>query len=369
MCRQIGKSFIIALEVALDAPESGDDWILLSAGERQSKELMGKVKMHLEAMKVAASSVEVDEGYFGNTKFTILTIHLPNGAKIIGLPANPDTARGFTGNVVLDEFAFHRDSHAIWKALFPTIARGFKIRIVSTPQGKTNRFYNIITGENKFSKHTVDILQAVADGVPHDIEELKDGIDDDEAWQQEFLVRFIDEASSWLTYELIAGCEDSTLDTEMTIDTFDSSKLIALPDSYLGIDIGRKKDLSVLWPLEKLGDVFLTRNLLSLEKQKFKKQQEMISQHIATLGIKRTCIDSTGIGAQLAEQTAERFGSYHVEAVNFTNPVKNDMAVRTLRVFQDKRIRIPVSRKIREDLHNIKKITTAAGNSRFDAER
>ena len=32
--------------------------------------------------------------------------------------ANPDTARGFSANVFLDEFAFHKDSREIWKALF-----------------------------------------------------------------------------------------------------------------------------------------------------------------------------------------------------------------------------------------------------------
>ncbi|MHC1760407.1 MAG: terminase family protein [Negativicutes bacterium] len=62
---------------------------------------------------------------------------------MIGLPANPDTARGFSGNVVLDEFAFHRDSRKIWTALYPTITRGYKIRIISTPNGKSGKFYEL----------------------------------------------------------------------------------------------------------------------------------------------------------------------------------------------------------------------------------
>ena len=43
------------------------------------------------------------------------------------------------------------------------------------------------------------------------------------------------------------------------------------------------------------------------------------------------------------------------------------MATRMLQCFQDKKIRIPVDRKLRDDLHKIKKTTTAAGNVRFDA--
>lgn len=370
MSRQIGKSFIVSLEAALDAAETGDDWILLSAGERQSKELMSKAKMHCEAMKIASSDIEQTQEWFNGAKLNVLVIYLPNGARIIGLPANPDTARGFSGNVILDEFAFQRDSFAIWKALFPTISRGYKIRVVSTPQGKSNRFYTLMTAENKFSKHTVDIYQAVADGVPHNIEELKDGIDDEETWQQEYLVQFIDEASSWLTYELIAACEDATLDAELTIDTFSPDLLKPFAgETFGGMDIGRRKDLSVIWPLEKVGDVFWTRNLISLDKQKFSKQRQILNQYISLLKLSRMCIDSTGKGEQLSEEAKEKFGSYTVEMVDFTNSVKKDMAVRILRIFEDRRVRIPVSRKIRNDLHNIKKTTTAAGNIRFDAER
>ena len=45
------------------------------------------------------------------------------------------------------------------------------------------------------------------------------------------------------------------------------------------------------------------------------------------------------------------------------------MAIRTLRMFQDRRIRIPISKIWRDDLHGVKKILTAAGNVRYDAER
>lgn len=34
--------------------------------------------------------------------------------RIIGLPANPETARGFTGDVLLDEFAMHAFDREIW---------------------------------------------------------------------------------------------------------------------------------------------------------------------------------------------------------------------------------------------------------------
>ncbi len=76
--------------------------MLLSAGERQSAELMQKVRQHCQALAIAHEYV--GDRYFARTTFRQLEVTLPNGVRIIGLPANPQTARGFTGDVLLDEF-------------------------------------------------------------------------------------------------------------------------------------------------------------------------------------------------------------------------------------------------------------------------
>lgn len=371
MARQIGKSFIVSLEAADDAMETGQDWVLLSRGERQSKELMIKAKMHCEAYAIAASDIEQTIYTGKDDEYTLLTITLANGARIMGLPANPDTARGFSANVLLDEFALHKDSDKIWTALFPTISRGYKIRIVSTGQGLGNRFHTLVSGDNKWSKHNVDIYQAVADGVPHNIEELREGIDDEDAWQQEYENKFIDEASAWLTYEMIAACQSDHVGEEILYDDFN-------PDTYLynhqgrcfvGMDIGRKKDLSVIDVEEQVGDVFWNRLTLIMPKVPYSTQRDMLWRVVRKFNAERVCIDATGIGAQIAEDSVKQLGTYRAEQVEFTLKVKQDLAVRIRHLFEDKLCRIAVSRKLRDDLHAVKKTTTAAGNVRFDAER
>lgn len=371
MSRQIGKSFIVALEAVDDAIETGQNWILLSAGERQSKELMHKVAMHCKAYSIAASNIEQDSFLASDgIHYTVLTIYLPNGARIIGLPANPDTARGFSGNIILDEFALHRDSTEIWRALFPTISRGFKIRIVSTPKGLGNKFHSLCTSDNNYNKHVVDIYKAVADGAPLNIDELKEGIDDDEAWRQEYLVLFIDDSSTLLSYDLITSCTDPKLPGEIEYENFDlkAFDLELTGRLYNGVDIGRTHDRTIFFGNELLGDVFWNRFSIVINKVKFREQQELLSRMIQKFKITRTCIDKGGIGAQLSEDTCDRFPG-RAEGVDFTNAVKGDLAVRTLRIFQDKRIRIPVDKKLRDDLHSIKKTSTSAGNIRYDAER
>lgn len=85
--------------------------------------------------------------------------------------------------------------------------------------------------------------------------------------------------------------------------------------------------------------------------------------------MRRCCIDATGLGMQLAERAQQRFGSYRVEGVQFTAPVKSDLAYPLRAAFEDGNVRIPFDRNIRADLRAIRKETTAAGNIRFAADR
>jgi phage FluMu gp28-like protein len=327
-------------------------------------EILENVTMHARAFDCACVALESyfrihDRGY----KLLELKIE-KTGSRILGLPANPDTARGFSGNVVLDEFAFHRDAHKIWTALYPTITRGYKLRVISTPNGKSGRFYTLWSGDNRFSKHEVDIYKAVAEGLPIDIDELRAGCDSEDDWLQEYCCEFLDENSAFLTYELIIPCENEDVTTPALPENF-----VPVGDLYLGMDIGRKKDLSVIWLLEKLGDIFYTRAAHEIAKTPFRTQKEILYGYLTLPRLVRACIDCTGIGANLAEDARTDFGQSRVEEVTFTGASKEQMAIRLRQKFEDKGVRIPAQSAIRNDLHSVKKIVTAANNIRYDADR
>ena len=133
--RQCGKTFTSTLELALDCARAEAlgqrrRWVILSRGERQAREAMNEgVKLHLAALSAGFKAYDYD----WEPGIKALEVELPGGSKITALPANPDTARGFSANVLLDEFAFHQDSRAIWKALFPVISKpGLKLRVISS---------------------------------------------------------------------------------------------------------------------------------------------------------------------------------------------------------------------------------------------
>lgn len=361
--RQTGKSFGCAAGIVLDSREvDKNKWITISSGERQVKEFMEKVELHSSITDVAISWNEETYGYKNaegyREEYKVTECRLRNGSRIVGVPANPDTARGYSGNVYLDEFSVHKNSREIWAAVFPIISRsGFKLWITYTPKGKQNKAYEI-SNNPMFSHHVLDIYEAVLQGCPHDIDLLKSAIDDPDLWAQEYEVKFLDEATAFITYDQI---------NEVEHDKAGLPEMYAKGQAYVGMDIGRRRDLTVIWVLEIVGDVLWTREVVQMRRASFAEQDRELDRVWRTYRPYRICMDQTGMGEKPVEDAQRAYGST-VEGVLFTGPVKLDLATTLRRRFEDRQIRIPIDRDIREDIHSVKKVATSAGNVRFDAE-
>jgi len=360
--RQTGKDHTQSFEIVDDvagheAEGLSTRWILAGASQRQAHELAQKVRMHMRAFQLAALSM--GEDYFEDTRFKAYEFEFPAGSRIIVVPASPETIRGFTGNVAITELGLVKNDRELWRALAPAITRGYKIRCISTPRGKLNKFYEICT-DPSWSEHVVTIHDAIEQGLPADAGELRRLMgSDEEGWRQEYLVEFVDEATAFLTHELIASCEDALAG---------DPNLYAGGDLYAGVDIGRRHDLTVIWIIEAVGDVAWTREVIVLAKTKFSIQQELLFSVLRRRGVRRCCIDETGLGMQLAENAADAFPAV-VEPVTLSARTKEALASALRSEFEDRLLRIPVDNDIRSDLHSVKRTVTAAGNIRFDAER
>lgn len=375
--RQTGKTFTTTLEIADDmwvheAQKRRTPWVILSRGERQAREAMDSLKVHLKAYNYA---VEIIEGSYETTNddgekvsYKQLEVQLSNGSWCKALPANPDTARGFSANVFLDEFAIHKDSREIWGALFPIISAGWKIRVTSTPKGKGNKFYELMTAAPKpgkkqiWSRHIVDIYQAVDEGLTRDIDELRDGLNDPDLWAQEYELMWLDEASSWLSYDLINSVEHCDAGKP---DLFDVPG-----EYYIGNDIAARNDLWVAWVLKRVGDVLWTVDIRVLRRASFAAQDQELDELYHQYKPRRIGMDQTGMGEKPVEDAKRRYGEYTVEGVLFNATNKQDMATLAKQKFEDRQLRIPEGdQAIRKDLHSLKKTVSMGGNVRFDADR
>ena len=361
--RQTGKSFATACESVTDcsAQPKGSAclWVVLSAGERQALEWMEKAKKWTEAVRATVDSYEEIRDS-ANALMSRAEIRFANGARIVAIPANPDTARGYSANLVLDEFAIHEKPFEIWAAIYPSITNPLsgekKLRIVSTPKGRGNKFADLWEHNEKYSKHKVTIEDAVRMGLPINLEELKAGVDDPDIWAQEYMCEFIDNTSVLLPYEMIGKCESDAIKDD------GSAPL------YVGMDVGRSKDLSVIVTAAKLGDVLAVVDVTELKRMPFNDQLEVLRGKAAASRVRRACIDSTGIGAMLAEE-ARRKGGSKFEGVNFNVQTKGEMYGAMRRKFEERSIRVPVSRELREDLHAVQRVVSTGGNVTYSAPR
>ena len=376
--RRIGATYVQSYEDVRDCISKKVPAVWFSsADESAAREYITYCEQWTKLFHIAAKplgNIVIDS----EKDIKAFVIEFANGTKIHALSSNPKGFRSKGGKVVLDEFAHHDSQDDLWKAARPCVTWGFPLRILSTHNGKNCRYYKFIEqvqkGKLKWNLHTTPIQLAVAEGLVDKIygretteqekqawiEEQRENCFDEYTWLQEYCCEAIDEASAFLTYELIHTCELDDLYRDLSEVT---------GDLFVGMDIGRKKDLSVIWILELRGNVKYTRVIKEMDRTPFHIQEEVLSNILKHRNLRRCCIDSTGLGMQLAETAQKKFGQYRVEAITFTNKVKEELAYNLRTNFEDKTVYIPSEHDIREDLHSVRRITTTAGNIRFDVEK
>ena len=383
--RQEGKDYSSAMEGVTDIVESAargekKKWIIVGPSERQSLNSLDQWKDIAAAYDfVIASALEERQGG-SETLLKSSTITFPNGSSVMAVPGRPDTVRGLSGNVLFTEFAFFEDPDATWRASLPSISgqmRGGikKVRIITTPNGIGNKAHDIWSKNYQvpgaqWSCHRVDIYDAVKEGLPFNIEEFKAAMDDPEGWAQEFEIQFMDTASVLLPYELIATCESPEARENCPAEFWQTAAPFQID---MGIDFGRKKDLTVALSGGALGDVGQIMEVLCLEKISTPDQVAMLRPRI--LRCRRVCLDYTGPGVGLGDYLVKEFGEWNpdkhlygkIELVTFSNTIKVDIFSKLRMAFQSRTLRVPISRVFREDLHSMCRVSTATGQITYKA--
>ena len=341
--RQTGKSFSTACEAVLHCQlHPGALWVVLSAGERQAIEWMRKARQWAEAVRLAVEAY--DELRQGQALMTRAEIAFANKSRILAIPANPGTARGYSANLVLDEFAIHEKPWDIWAAIYPSITNPLNgkklLRVVSTPKGMGNKFADLWFKNPAYSKHKVTIIDAKAQGLPVDLDELRAGVDD-----------------PLLPYDLISACEVPAIQP-------------APGDAplYVGMDVGRSKDLSVIMVGALVAGTLHLVRVETLRRKPFAEQLQCLCAIGADPRVRRIAVDATGIGAMLAEEARRRLGG-RVEPVTFTVKSKGELYAALRRRFEDRALRIPADRDLREDLHAVQRNVSAGGTVTYAAPR
>ncbi len=367
--RQAGKSFILALEATLQAITDGNNQLIVSASLRQALENMEKVKRHIEFLQRAIDIFAGRDKIQGfkllakGEKPTKMGATLSNGARIIVLPANPDTVRGFSGDIFWDEAAVTQHDREIWRAIFPIATRGkFRVRITSTPLGDLGVFCELwdkAKGSGRWTQHLVTLPDAIAQGLQVDHEAIKEGCDE-ETYEQEYLCRFLSDATSYFPWELLRAAVNN-------FPGWPSEKYVA--PIYTGVDLGRTRDLTAIVDSLMLpGSHLHMKEREVMRKAPFDEQEARIDAAIQRAELVRCCIDATW-NSSIAERARKKHGPI-VEGVVFSAQSKEAMVLETKKRMERGSLSIePGNRDLMADLHAIRKYVTTAGNVRFDATR
>ena len=382
--RQIGISWSTAYAADQRTAVQGaryDQWVS-SRDDIQARLFLEDCKLWAVAMNVVAQ--DLGEQVIDETeKHTAYVLRFANGRRIHSMSSNADAQAGKRGSRILDEFALHPDPRKLWTIASPGITWGGSLEVISTHRGSHNYFNSLVRevkeGGNpkRISLHTVTLQDALDQGFLWKLQQnlpvederqemaeadyfdwVKSGCADEESFLQEYMCQPADDDAAFLEYDLIAASEYAA---GANWTATEGGELFA------GIDIGRKRDLTVLWVVERLGDVLYTRHVEALRNMSKPDQEKVLWPWMERCA--RTCIDYTGLGIGWGDDAQRRFGTYSVELVTFTPRVKESLAYPVRAQMEDRRLRIPHEGQIRADLRSVTKQVTAAGNVRFTAER
>lgn len=172
---------------------------------------------------------------------------------------------------------------------------------------------------------------------------------------------------------------------------------------FAGIDFGRKQHLTVCWILERvparngnghfspalspdgaerekigLGSRwnFVTREVVTIQNTPTPQQLEILWPRLQRCN--RICLDATGAGVGLGDYLVQRCGEWipsshgsgsrgRVELCQFSTALKAELFPRLRTAFEQRVLRIPISREIREDLHAIQRSVTQNGTIAYRA--
>lgn len=350
--RQIGISHTIAGDAAIWGM-LGETTTIISKGQREADEVLDKASKHLRVLEKLGSA-------WARSHKSGENIETETGGRIIALPSTSG-GRSFSGNVILDEFAYLQDPKGVWDAAAAVVLHGYRLKVMSTPNGVGNLWHDLWTNPKAhkgYRRHEVTIDQAREDGmVVDDSECWKMARGDPRVYDQLFRCKFLDGEAQYIpTAAIMAQSVDSNL---YSTDG----------DCFAGLDIGRTSDRTDLVIVKRDDGVFRQQHSESCKRTS---SDDLVRLAAKAFGppfyCRRLCVDATGLGSFPADDMRKQFGRHRVEPVVFSLQVKEDIATTLYLLLTEGRLWLdPKDEQLRDDLCAIRRIITSAGNVRYDA--
>lgn len=364
--RQTGKGFTIGLIVGEKSFKvKRNRNTITSPSERQSLLTFDKVKDAVLAFGLLVDGDEIErDGSHPQSLITSKKITLSNGSTVRGVPGLPQTLRGDTGHLTIDEGDHIENPTEFMRAVIGIVANEMagkkQIRYITTPLGKNAPSWKYFN-DPSWKCRRINIWQAILMGIKQNPDRLRKLYGDDiEGWAQEMLCEWLDSASVLLPYELIATCES------LEASEGDTPEMLRLHPlrKVAGIDFGRVSDPTVMvTALNGLG-INIVRNITKLQNMSTPVQIDTLAPYIELCSLVE--VDYTGPGIGFGDLAVQRWGEWKpsehkfgkIKLVTTTLPIKRVMYPRLRTAFEKRNIRIPICTWLREELHSVNIVLT-----------
>ncbi len=192
--RQWGKSTVAAAKAVHRAWHEPESLVLVaSPSSRQSGEFIRKTAAFVRRLGCRARGD-------GDNNMSLL---LPNGSRIVGLPGTEETVRGFSAVSLLLIDEASRVLDAMYNALRPMLAvTNGDLWLMSTPWGKRGFFWKAWANGGKLWER-MSVPATECERITKEfLEEERTAIG--ETWlAQEYLCQFVDDGSGWFGMEVV----------------------------------------------------------------------------------------------------------------------------------------------------------------------
>jgi phage FluMu gp28-like protein len=345
--RQIGMSYTSSALGVLWGAFKGELSTIISVGQEEADEVLEKCIRHTRILQGLGSECAKTR------KKSTKEIVFASGGRVKSLPSSG--GRGYTGNVLLDEFAYQQHATKVWDATAPVALLGHKIRVVSTPNGIGNEFHDLWEIATNPDRRTTMIEGASLPWSPHEIPielAISQGYDvniakcwamakgDPRLFAQMFNCSFLDNVLQYIPNDVITSC--------LATEGFD---VPAEGEFYGGLDIGREADLSCLVILHRVKGICYVVHIEVMKRTDSDGLEAMVDRAFARYKLRRLCIDATGLGSFPAERIkkkhSERIDVAHrrprVEPINFTPTTKEAMCTGLYAAMTGQLLRLPAT--------------------------
>ena len=353
--RQIGMSYVNACWTLVSAITRGEINLVVSPSIRQSMHFMEYVYQFLTLYRDLCIIKTVDE--------TKTNVSFETGGSVYSLPNNPNTVRGFRAHrIIFDEMAhfLNGTDKAMMTAILPSISRGGAVSIISTPFGESNVFHDIWSKEQIYSDYTRFLINwtECPDIDKAEIERIKNV--DPATYEQEYNNQFnpaVENAE--FPFFLIKKC----IDNELQFEELSHDKIYKI-----GVDIGRRHDLTAIAIFEEIDNVNILRSVETHYNQKYDWQLGRLKELVKNFTVKSLLIDATGLGNNIAENLVDEFGSI-VKPIMFDNEIKQQMVLGLKELMHNGKVRFPNDATLINNIRAIQRQYSAAGYLKFDSGR